>query len=333
LTPWEASISASNPGSDEILMSKIRTVLGDIAPENLGWCQCHEHLFVADGPSRNVDRALYMDDVDRSLREANLYRDAGGGAIVDAQPYGCGRMAENLMTVSDQSAVHIIACTGFHKLIFMENREAFTAQSEGSIAKLYVSEITDGMIGRDGGRLEARAGLIKCAAVPGWEEDAEYRKLFSAVAEAARRTGAPVIVHMDKGADALGIVQYFADRGVASRRLILCHLDRARYDMVYHREVLETGAYLEYDTIHRLKYHSDEDEAALIAHMIEDGHIGRLLLGMDTTNKRLKNYGADFGLDYILTEFRRLLARFGIGGEKLDRIMVQNPQEALAVKE
>lgn len=313
-------------------MSEIRTVLGDIEPGNLGWCQCHEHLFVADGPSRKVDGALYMDDVDKSLREANLYRDVGGGAIVDAQPYGCGRMAENLVAVSELSAVHIIACTGFHKLIFMEDMEAFTAQSEDTIAELYSSEITDGMIGRDGGRLEARAGLIKCAAIPCWEQDRRYGMLFSAVAQAAEKTGAPVLVHMDGGTDALSLVQYFVDRGVDSRRMILCHLDRARYDMAYHREVAESGAYLEYDTIHRLKYHSDEDEAALIAHMIGHGYTGRLLLGMDTTNKRLKSYGAGFGLDYILTEFSGLLKGFGIDKERLHRIMVQNPQRALAVK-
>ena len=313
-------------------MKRIRTVLGDIDPRDLGWCQCHEHLFVADGPSRAVDGALCMGDVDKSLAEAALYRDAGGGAIVDAQPYGCGRMAENLVTVSEASAVHIVACTGFHKLIFMEDREAFTAQSEDAIADLYGKEITDGMIGRDGGRLGARAGLIKCAAVPGWRDDARYGKLFFAVAQAAHDTGAPVLVHLDKGVDVFGLIRFFEAAGVAAGRLVLCHLDRTRYDMAYHREAAEAGAYLEYDTIHRLKYHSDEDEALLIAHMIEHGYIGRLLMGMDTTNTRLKSYGADFGLDYILTEFRSLLGQYGVGEERLDRILVQNPQQALAVK-
>lgn len=313
-------------------MKGIRTVLGDIEPRSLGWCQCHEHLFVADGPSRRVDESLYMDDVEKSLCEANLYRDAGGGAIVDAQPYGCGRMAENLVAVSELSAVHIIACTGFHKLIFMEDMETFTAQTEEEIAGLYSSEITDGMIGRDGGRLEARAGLVKCAAVPGWMDEARYHKLFSAVARAARETGAPVLIHLDAGVDVLDLIRFFDEAGIPAHRLILCHLDRSRYDMAYHREVAATGAYLEYDTIHRLKYLSDEDEAALIAHMIEQGYIDRLLLGMDTTRKRLKSYGADFGLDYILTEFAGLLARFGIDQDRLKRIMVHNPQKALAVK-
>lgn len=27
------------------LEGMVRTVLGDIAPADLGWCQCHEHVF------------------------------------------------------------------------------------------------------------------------------------------------------------------------------------------------------------------------------------------------------------------------------------------------
>jgi predicted metal-dependent phosphotriesterase family hydrolase len=313
-------------------MERIRTVSGDIEPADLGWCQCHEHLFVADGPSRAVDESLYMDDMDKSLAEAVRYRNAGGSAIVDAQPYGCGRMAENLAAVSDASAVHIVACTGFHKLIFMEDREAFTSRSEESIAELYTSEVMNGMIGRERGRVEARAGLIKCAAVPGWISDGIYHKLFEAAAHAARETGAPVLVHMDPGADAFTVIRFFADRGIEPERLILCHLDRTRYDMGYHREAAQTGAYLEYDTIHRLKYHSDEAEAELIAHMVENGYDDRLLLSMDTTNRRLRSYGADFGLDFILTEFSRLLAQYGVDSEILHTIMVENPRRALAVK-
>ena len=64
----------------------IRTILGDIAPDKLGWCQCHEHLFLADGPSRKISAALYMDDYDKSLAELKLYKQAGGVSLVDAQP-------------------------------------------------------------------------------------------------------------------------------------------------------------------------------------------------------------------------------------------------------
>ncbi|MEN6634809.1 MAG: phosphotriesterase, partial [Clostridiaceae bacterium] len=62
-------------------MRMIRTVTGDIDPKQLGWCQCHEHIFVADGPSRKISAALYMDDFDKSLSETRLYKAAGGASF------------------------------------------------------------------------------------------------------------------------------------------------------------------------------------------------------------------------------------------------------------
>ena len=61
-------------------MDVVRTVTGDISPDKLGWCQCHEHIFVADGPSRAVNGALYMDDSDKSRAEVLQYREAGATA-------------------------------------------------------------------------------------------------------------------------------------------------------------------------------------------------------------------------------------------------------------
>lgn len=39
-----------------------------------------------------------------------------------------------------------------------------------------------------------------------------------------------------------------------------------------HEAIAATGAYLEYDTVGRFKYHSDEDEARLIVHMLSRGY-------------------------------------------------------------
>lgn len=306
-------------------MSIIRTVTGDIAPERLGWCQCHEHIFIADGPSGKLNEALYMDDYDKSLAEVLLYKNAGGQSFVDAQPYGCGRMAKELVRVSEQTGVNIIACTGFHKTEFFEDISLLEGQSEDSLCQIYINEVKEGME-----KLDARAGLIKCAAIPGEHNaNAAYTKLFSAAANAAGATGAPVLVHFDPGADALSVVRFFETNGIKAGRLILCHLDRTRYDTGYHKELAQSGAYLEYDTIRREKYHSDEDEAALIEHMVYEGYEKSLLLGLDTTSQRLKSYGGEFGLDYILARFKIVLeAR--IGKDVIKTIMTDNPAKALS---
>lgn len=312
-------------------MSIIRTVTGDKSPEQLGWCQCHEHIFVADGPSRAINKALHMDDYDKSLAEVILYKNAGGNSFVDAQPYKCGRMAANLARLSEQTGVNIIACTGFHKTEFFENAEWLEQQTEDSLTSTYIREVEQGMES-DGEFISAKAGIVKCAAISG-EHNANktYAKLFAAVANAARATGAPVLVHFDSGADAFSVVKFFEEKGIEANRLMLCHLDRTMYDFGYHRELASGGVYLEYDTVHREKYHSDEDEIKLIEYIVNEGYTGNLLLGLDTTNERLKSYGAVFGLDDILSRFRFMLEE-RIEKDIINTIMVDNPSKALSMR-
>ncbi len=307
-------------------MKMIRTVSGDILPEQLGWCQCHEHIFVADGPSRKTNEALYMDDYDKSLAEVLMYKKAGGCSFVDAQPHGCGRMANYLVRTSRQSEINIIACTGFHKTEFFEDADWLERQSEDALTRLYIKEVEAGMEEANG----IKAGIIKCAAIKGtYRANSTYAKLFSAAVNAAKAVGAPVMVHFDADVDTLDLANYFAKNNIEPERLIFCHLDRACGDIACHKELAQAGVYLEYDTIHREKYHSDEYEALLIEAMVTDGYASKLLLGLDTTNQRLKNYGAAFGLDDILTRFSQILSQ-RIGRQTVELIMINNPACALA---
>ena len=61
----------------------------------------------------------------------------------------------------------------------------------------------------------------------------------------------------------------------------------------YMLHVAGTGVYIEMDTIGRYKYHSDEEEVRLIRMLLDHGHEDRILLGLDTTRKRMKSYGGD----------------------------------------
>ena len=157
----------------------IRTVRKDIRPEALGWCQCHEHLLIADGPSRRINAALYMADPIKSLAETVLYRQAGGVNLVDSQPYGCGRMAGQLAHISAQTGVNIISCTGFHKVEFFEKPALLEKLTSEQLADIYTREVTNGMADADGSATDAKAGIIKCAAVKGGvHADRRYGKLF-----------------------------------------------------------------------------------------------------------------------------------------------------------
>ncbi len=316
-------------------MDFIRTVLGDVDISEIGHTQCHEHLFIEQDKSAEVAPVLLIDDLDKSTKELVSFKKAGGSAIVDAQPVLAGRMAEWLVEASKKSDVSIIASTGFHKTVFYYDDSYIFNKPEEEIADLYEREIKKGMLSSKksgAAQIAACAGLIKTAVdVGGIKADKTYEKLHTAAAEAQKRTGAPLMCHIEQGADAKEVVEFYLNSGVVADKIWIAHLDRAKYDENYHVDVFTTGVYLEYDTIARDKYHSDEDELKLIVKMIEAGYCEKILLSLDTTRARLRNYGADMGLDYILKKFIPYMEANGITSEQIKSMTVQNPRKALAM--
>ena len=314
----------------------IQTVSGSISTELLGYCQCHEHLFIAKGKSYELHPALWMDDLSASTDELMLYKAAGGCSIVDAQPVGCGRMTEYLAKASLDSGVNIIASTGFHKLIFYDREHWIYKLNEDVLTQVFINELENGMYTDVDKKLPSlsistKAGIIKTA-VDSFGIKKDYVRLFNAAANASLETGAPLMCHIEKEADAFEVYEFFINRKIMPESLIFCHLDRAKYDIGYHRELAGTGVYLEYDTIARFKYHSNEMEIRLIHEMINSGFEDRILLGLDTTRERLTSYGSCIGLDYIKKSFIPLMQQLCISGSAIDKMTIENPKKALAWK-
>ena len=74
----------------------IRTVLGDIAPDDLGVCDSHEHLFFRSA----VLPGQELDDDAAAPAEVRAFAAAGGQAIVQWTPHGPGRRAGLLPGIS-----------------------------------------------------------------------------------------------------------------------------------------------------------------------------------------------------------------------------------------
>lgn len=324
----------------------IRTVRGDIPPEELGYCQCHEHLFIARGLSSEKVPSLLMEDLDKTSEELTMYYAKGGRAIVDAQPVGCGRMAAELLAASIESGTHLIASTGFHKLDFYDKSHFVYKLNQDQLEKLFTDELTLGMyVDKVNGnevpvvRGNAKAGIIKTASdgrnILSKEDTLPvYHKLFSAAGTAAYKTGAPVMTHLEMGKGANSQFEVLTSQGIKPDRIIMSHLDRIISDEVkkYQLQVAESGVYLQLDTIGRFKYHSDEEEAAFIAMLCEKGYEDRILIGLDTTRERLKSYGGSIGLDYIMDNFKKLLVHYGIGDDLFHKFTITNPTKALSFR-
>ena len=313
---------------------RITTVLGDIAPGALGFCQSHEHLSIAraspiaGGPERCID------DEEKSVEELRGFYAKGGRALVDAQPLGCGREAAMQAAISQKSGVHIIASTGFHKLSYYPEDHWLHSADEEELTRLYIHELEQGMYLDGDARFpsrhgSARAGQIKTA-IDTENMTPRYQKLFRAAAEAAKAVGCTVMTHIEQDTDPRPLAAFLARQGLPAERLILCHLDRAIADINIHKELCAQGVYLEYDTIGRPKYHDNEKEAAIIMELVEAGYEKQLLLSLDTTRARLRSYGGTPGLVHILEEFIPLLLRRGFTETHIRAFFEENPRRVFA---
>ena len=94
--------------------------------------------------------------------------------------------------------------------------------------------------------------------------------------------------------------------------------------------ILKEGSYLEFDTIGRFKYHSDEREIEKFMYLLDAGYEDRLLFSLDTTRERLQAYNPDgVGLTYILKTFRTKMLQAGITEAQIEKISNKNCIRAL----
>lgn len=311
----------------------IRTVLGDIDMESAGHIQYHEHILLQKGKSYKLHSMLWMDDENLSAEELFDYKNTGGGLIVDAQPVFAGRMADGLIRLSNQTSIHIVATTGFHKREFYEDCAPMMEEGDEKLTRLYVDELTIGMIGESGVRLKGCCGILKGALeADSIEKSIWYQRRFQALANAAQQVGVPIMFHVDQGADLHRLLRFLSNHKIDFDRVTLCHLDRTHQDPALHIELLKAGVRLNYDSICRLKYLNHEQEINLISAMCKEGFASRITLSLDTTRERLAAYGGYIGLNYILTTFRTMLRQRGLTEEEIEKMTKTNGQNALNIK-
>ena len=117
--------------------SIITTVTGDIPSQTMGMCQFHEHIMVRRGIPADLNPALCADQIEKSRDEVEGFFQAGGRAIVDAQPIGCGRMPAELVRIAEETGVHIVASTGFHLQSFYPREHWLYTASETCLEDLF----------------------------------------------------------------------------------------------------------------------------------------------------------------------------------------------------
>ncbi|MGE5601570.1 MAG: phosphotriesterase [Nitrososphaerales archaeon] len=319
-------------------MSVVRTILGDIAPEQLGVTDAHEHLIrVGGGEVAHGGEDMRLPSVEKAVEETRSFLTAGGKAIVDTAPCSLGRDIRKLLEVNAQVDAHIIASTGFQEGMLYDNAVHWVARySVEQIAELLIADIEEGIdihdyMGPIVQRSSARAGAIKVGTGYGMISPFE-EKIIHAAALAHCATGAVLNTHTRAGTMALEQAQLLIRHGVPPERIMLGHAQR-NPDLWYHKKIAALGISFMYDGGYRVKYYPDSTRVELIRGMIGAGHQKQITLGGDAGKKSYqKAYGSGTGFDYDLTVFVPRLREEGIPEDAIEDMLVNNPARLFALE-
>jgi len=266
------------------LAGKVQTVLGTIAPEELGITLPHEHLFaditcLVEAPYeasqrgrayqpvslenlgwirynyfRNFDNSLLTDE-DTALSELDLFRRAGGATIVDVSTVGIGRDPIALARVARGSGVNVVMATGWY--VDPTHPPSVAAASEEELVARMVTEIREGAVlerpsapGHDVTRsdvhTEVRAGVIKVGC--SYPLTVDEKKVIHAAAETQRQTGAAITFHVGRDdRSANEIIGVLKEAGADMEHTILGHLELRIELLETLDQVAESGCFLEFD--------------------------------------------------------------------------------------
>ncbi|MFN8459998.1 MAG: phosphotriesterase-related protein [Anaerolineae bacterium] len=310
-------------------MTTVETTLGPVPLEKLGRINAHDHVIIDGGLTVMNTPDFRLDSVDKAIEELGYWQQAGGGAIVDTMPFGCGRNVDKLVAVSQATGVPIIVPTGFQKSSYYLPDHWQHKYDEETITHLLVAEIREGADrnGYEGPLVErspVKAAFVKVAG--------DYqvvktttRKLIRAAGQTHQATGAPVLVHTEMGTAAEQLLDLLETAGAPPQRVMLSHIDR-NPDFWLHRRLAERGAFLQYDSPGRIKYQPESVVISLMRQMFEAGLGRHLLLGGDTARRSYwKAYGGGPGFDYLLAVFTPRLREEGFSEAELRLIWEENP--------
>ena len=303
-------------------MSTIHTVTGAIDPAVLGATYCHEHMLCYAPPSMLASSGgddLILADEDLSAAELNLFKQAGGGAIVDLTCIEYGRDGLGLRRLSKRTGVNIIAATGHIMEGYWGGVLDIGARSDAELVDEMVKDITEGVDGTD-----VCAGVIKVGSSKNAITPDEERMMRAAVV-AQRETGAPISTHTTAGTMGLQQVEIFKDANADMEHLIIGHLDR-NLNWDEHLAVVRSGAYMGYDCISKEHYQPDSLRVEFIKRMIDEGFGNRICFSGDLARKSyLTSYGGGPGLTYILWRFVPWLVQDGVSSEAINGFLRTNP--------
>ena len=284
-------------------------------------------------------------DEEVAATEVAEFRNSGGNTVVDVTSKGIRPDPVALRRVSYATGLNVIMGTGWYTKPF--HPEDMDQRTVEELTDEIVRDITVGV-----GDTGIRSGIIGEVGIDGNPITANEIKSIQAAARASRATGAAMTFHRaGVGREKLQVLGIIGEEGGDLTRTILGHSDMIAGDLPLMKELLELGPFIEFDLLGRLDVPlslpptSGEVAAPAqglafaalvsegIVNLIEAGYGDRILLSQDVCTKtQLKAYGGT-GYSFVVDRFLPHLQTMGVTQRQIDKLMVENPRQALTFVE
>lgn len=314
-------------------MSRVTTVLGDIAAEELGFVAIHEHIGYGM-PGSEYDSTWWKSPqqrYDETVPKLRAFHEFGGGTFVDATGICNGRDIDYYRALSAKTGVHIVASTGF---VGGDTALPFFAQASVEyLTAQFIHEINVG-IGTSGGR----AGIIKVGVSRGGRMTDLDKRIYRAAARASLATGVPILTHL--AIDAENAIAIFEEEGVDLGRVLFGHVDDGvNFDKTRDTWIAAQGGRIGFDTF---GYETELEDPPFWARPRHDrldhflrfigaGYLDRVLASADANCSPLgwpgvKGHTVNYLFEQLLPDLRAA----GVDEATIHTIFVENPASFLS---
>ncbi|MCK5782827.1 MAG: phosphotriesterase-related protein [Desulfobacterales bacterium] len=264
--------------------TKVNTVTGQIASDELGTTLMHEHILFGY-PGWEGDQTIAPFDrktiVNTGVEVLGQLKTLGLTTYVDATPNDLGRNPEIYKEISEKTGVNIICSTGYYfegegASTYWKFRNSLGDVSE-EIYELFMKEVTIGI--QDTG---IKAGVVKVGSSQ--ETITDYEKMmFTTAARVQQDTGVPIITHTQEGTMGPEQAAFLISQGADPAKIQIGHMSD-NLDINYQMATLEQGVYVSWDRMGLQGLAScpmDEDRYSVIIDLIKKGFTDKLIISHD----------------------------------------------------
>jgi phosphotriesterase-related protein len=238
-----------------------------------------------------------------------------------------GRDVRLCQRVAEATGIQLVMCTGIYGAHYTFIPQYFENRDPSALVDAFVHDVEQGIQGTD-----VKAAFLKCAVdEPGITPHVE--RVLRAVAQASKRTGAPIMAHSHPATRrGLEIMDVFDDEDIDPRKVQVAHTGDTD-DLEYIEELLGRGPWIGMDRYGLDIFLPNARRNATVIELCKRGYADRMTLSQDACAtldwypEELKpQLAPEWDFTFLWRGVLPELSDGGVTDDQIDTMMRQNPR-------